>query len=307
MAKINQIRRLTIIVNTLNKGAVPAQMLVNIVANRMHVIYSDNTQYTLRTLQRDFKDIEEFFGIVIQRDRTNGYYIADRYKSASEYELLLRDFELLSAIDADSTIGKYVLPEHRRAVIGADISVIIEAIRNRHPIEFDYTLFRHNDIIVHKRIMPYFLKESQQRWYLVGYDADKLKIFGTDRMSLLRIIDGERFARDESIDANSLFRDSFGVWNDPEIPVEEVIVRYDARDGAFVRTMPVHTSQKVLDQTEDSVTISLRLRITNDFVMELLSRSRSVEVLKPLTLRERIYKTCMDAAKRNKISKDEKK
>jgi len=42
------------------------------------------------------------------------------------------------------------------------------------------------------------------------------------------------------------------------------------------------------------------LRITNDFVMELLSRSRSVEVIAPHTLRTRLYDTLRQAAERNK-------
>ena len=44
---------------------------------------------------------------------------------------------------------------------------------------------------------------------------------------------------------------------------------------------------------------NLRLRITNDFVMELLSRSRSLTVIRPLHLRERVRKVYEEALKRN--------
>lgn len=64
-------------------------------------------------------------------------------------------------------------------------------------------------------------------------------------------------------------------------------------------TTPAH-SQQLLSEDETGITVKLRLRITNDFVMELLSRSRSVEVIAPHTLRTRLYDTLRQAAERNK-------
>ena len=54
-----------------------------------------------------------------------------------------------------------------------------------------------------------------------------------------------------------------------------------------------------------SYTHLLRLRITNDFVMALLTRSRSVEVVKPTSLRKQVYKVYQEALERNKIDLDE--
>ena len=73
------------------------------------------------------------------------------------------------------------------------------------------------------------LKESQQRWYLAGYDTDgELKTFGMDRMSHVTVIASEKFRRNEDIDIPSLFRESFGIWNNPSDPVEEIVLKYDA-------------------------------------------------------------------------------
>ena len=140
--------------------------------------------------------------------------------------------------------------------------------------------------------MPHFLKESQYRWYLIGYDTDgKLKSFGVDRISAINILEDTHFLRDEHIDIPSLFRESYGIWNNPEDPVEEIVLKYDSVDGAFVKTLPLHHSQQILSEDKTGITVKLRLRITNDFVMELLSRSRSVEVVAPHTLRTRLYDT----------------
>ncbi len=93
MAKINQIRRLAIIVSKLNsKHYVPAEELVDYVSYTIRARYSDTAGCTLRTLQRDFRTIEELFGVTIRHDKLCGYYIDERYGSAEDYEALLLNF-----------------------------------------------------------------------------------------------------------------------------------------------------------------------------------------------------------------------
>ena len=81
--------------------------------------------------------------------------------------------------------------------------------------------------------------------------------------------------------------------------MEDIELRYDALDGKFLKSVPLHHSQRVLADTEEEFRIALRLRITNDFVMELLSRSRSLEVIRPQHLRERVRQVYEEALKRN--------
>ena len=285
MAKLSQIRRLAILINKLSAVRyVPTDALVAHVENTLALYDNKDSNYSQRTMQRDFGLIDEMFGIVIRNDKSRGYYIAELDEMTDNYKELLLNFELLSSINTDSVLQKYVLAEHRRNAIRHElIAPLLKAIRKRNPIEFDYTLVRHNGKIVHKRLMPHFLKESQYRWYLIGYDTDgKLKSFGVDRISAINILEDTQFLRDEHIDIPSLFRESYGIWNNPEDPVEEIVLKYDSVDGAFVKTLPLHHSQQILSEDKTGITVKLRLRITNDFVMELLSRSRSVEVVPPV-------------------------
>ena len=80
---------------------------------------------------------------------------------------------------------------------------------------------------------------------------------------------------------------------------EEIELSYDALDGYFLKSVPLHHSQKILVDTPDKFRISLRLRITNDFVMALLSRSRSLTVIKPQSLRQRVREVYEEALRRN--------
>ena len=70
-------------------------------------------------------------------------------------------------------------------------------------------------------------------------------------------------------------------------------------DGSFLKSNPLHHSQEIITDNEMEFRIRLRLRITNDFVMALLSRSSSLTVINPLHLRERIRKVYEEAIKRH--------
>ena len=299
--RLESLQRWLILINKL-KGSpigVPTKDLMDYVSRCMEE--RGFRAMNLRTLQRDFNDIESVFGIKITFDRIHyGYGIAAEDEHEwNRYEQLLLNFDLLNALEGDDTLVSYVLPEHHRPLHSEWLFPLIGAIKRSHPVTFDYLLVRQDDKLETKKVNPHFLKESNQRWYLLAYEGDTLKTFGIDRIRDLQIVDNECFKRDISIDIHSLFRDCYGIWDQSDIPVEDIELRYDALDGKFLKSVPLHHSQQVLADTPDEFRIALRLRITNDFVMELLSRSRSLEVIRPQHLRERVRQIYEDALKRN--------
>jgi len=300
MAKIYPLYRMATIIRKLeNREYIPADEFVDEINETMGLIDDRYRDCTRRTLQRDFRTIEELFGITISCDLRHGYHISERDENSDNYESLLSHLDILSFIDSDNSLKKYIIAEHRQPAISISTSIVLKAIRECHPIEFEYNNVR-KGVISHKRIMPHFLKESQKRWYIVGYDdRERLMTLPVDRMSGMKIEDKETFVRDESIDVQKLFRESFGIWNNGSDPVEDIILKYDKLDGAFLKTLPLHHSQEIIEEEETGIPLQVRLRITNDFVMEILSRSRSVEVIQPLHLRQRIHDTLEEALKRN--------
>ena len=80
-----------------------------------------------------------------------------------------------------------------------------------------------------------------------------------------------------------------------------MINRISKHKNFDVISMSNDSRERVLEEDENSVTIGLQLRITNDFVMALLARSRSIEIIKPISLRQRVYNTLCDAVERNRV------
>ena len=298
--RLEGLQRMLVIVNKL-KGKqtyVSTEELEQYVARCM-----ENRGYAakhLRTLQRDLENINELFGITITHDKLHGYHIEEQDEKLMErYEQLLLNFDLLNALADDNDLSSYVLAEHHRPLYSEWLPQLIDTIKHTHPVTFRYLLVRHGNEMTEKKVLPYFLKESNQRWYLLAYESDTLKTFGVDRIRELRVVDHETFKRNTSIDVQALFRDCYGIWNQADIPVEDIELKYDALDGSFLKSMPLHHSQQIVVDTPEEFRITLRLRITNDFVMELLSRSRSLEVIRPLHLRERVRQVYEEALKRN--------
>lgn len=293
------IRYLLIIEHLQSCKRVPTQQLIDHVNNEMEM--RGFRTVSLRTLQRDFSVIETDFGYTITSNgreytikRASGYV-------SHRFDEILLDFDLLTALNSDVQLQQFILAEHHRPV-GCHLKhPLIRAIKQTHTVEFDYVLYRLGRL-THKTVQPHFLKESNQRWYLLAKEHDTLKCFGLDRILQLKVHTNNQFVRDESIDADTLFRDSYGIWDDPAIPIENIELSYDALDGCFLKSVPLHHSQQILVDTPQEFRITLRLRITNDFIMELLSRSRSITVIRPISLRERIKKIYEEALKRNQIN-----
>lgn len=294
--------RYILIINRLSgaKKFVPADELIDYLNLQME-IRGYEIGISVRTLQRDFNDIAEMFEVNIKNKCGYGYYIVDTLDNPTcDYDQLLLNFDLLTSVSKDSDVSGYLLPEHHRPRGSENIPLLINAIKNRLEVQFEYVLVRQDDKIISKRVKPYFLKESLGLWYLVAFDEkERLKCYGLDRIHNL-METSNTFRRDNSIDASTLFKDSYGIWDDPAIPVEEIELSYSPLDGKFLKAMPLHHSQEIISDNEEEFRIRVRLRITNDFVMALLSRSSSLTVIKPLSLRERVRDVYQRALERNK-------
>ena len=298
---LSRLVRYMLIINKLSgrRKYVPTTELFSYIDSQMF-LRDFECGITLRTLQRDFKDIKRIFGIEIKNYRGYGYYIADKTgDSEIRYKELLMNFDLLTSVSGDTNSEGYIIPEHHRPKGSDQIPSLIKAIKDKSVILFSYIMVMQNNKEITKRVKPYFLKESLGLLYLISNDEkDRIKSYGIDRISGL-VITEETFKKDESINPNEFYRHCYGIWDNPEMPIEEVELSYDALDGSFLKATPLHSSQEIIIDNEDEFRIRLNIKITRDFIMALLSRSRSLTVIKPESLKEEIKSIYQAALKRN--------
>lgn len=295
--------RQLLIIQKLDKAQMPveADEIFSFLENKSWTYgysYSEGRKSRMRLFQRDIEGIYSTFRLDVTRKGKSSYEITKKEEWIVDYNRLFADFDLLTALHPDTDINRHVIPERSRNRGSEHLFEILRAIKDRCVIEFDYVNYRSGGSEKHHRLAPHFLKEDQGLWYVAGYENEKLLIFALDRIKNLTLTD-EEFRFDESLDIEANFRDSYGIWADPEMPTEEIELRYDALDGNFLKVKPLHPSQTVISDTPEEFRIRIRLKITNDFVMALLSRCRSLEVIGPLHLRERIRDIVAGALARN--------
>ena len=68
----------------------------------------------------------------------------------------------------------------------------------------------------------------------------------------------------------------------------EVTIKVDPYQANYFRTLPVHHSQKELEPVDGYPVFSYYISPTLDFIQEILSHGKDVEVLAPESLRDEI-------------------
>ena len=139
-------------------------------------------------------------------------------------------------------------------------------------------------------VESYALKEFNDRWYLLANEKHKesflLKTFGLDRISGLEI-HHSTFKR-QQIDAEEIFRNSFRIISTYGENPQEILLSFDAVQGKYIKSLPLHYSQEVVSENKEKLVIKLFLVPTFDFIQEILSHSELVEVISPKSLRNEV-------------------
>lgn len=167
------------------------------------------------------------------------------------------------------------------------LSTVIDALKEYHQIKFTYQPYSRLNATPDVVVEPYFLKIFRQRWYVTGRNVkeNKIKTYALDRMRNVVVLQ-EKFEIPEDFDAEEYTKYSYGiVFSQGE--VKNVAIKTDARQAKYLRALPLHASQQ--EMIHDSYSIfNYRVRITPDFVAELLSHGSSITVMEPPELRAMI-------------------
>lgn len=256
------------------------------------VIESQDEQmtFTRRTFQRMLQDIEWIFYIQIKCDKNGFYYIAQD-DSDSEKIKLAQSFQFINYQKHFENFEKHIAFDTQCIQGQQYIYDIQMAIKERNAIEFLYKKYTANPTSERRIIEPYGLKEYKGRWYMVGKDRaiNEIRIFGLDRILKLDML-SSRFKMPSNFNIHQYFKEAIGTIV-PKDGVSEIIeLHFSNQTAGLVRNMPIHSSQKILEENEGGLSIRLRTYISVELVNELMNYSDDVKVVKPLRLRKMLLK-----------------
>jgi len=257
----------------------------------------EKTGFSERTIKRDFEQIRNNLHINISY-RNGGYCANEDDFENSVIGGTIEAFEIFSAVNLQTGMPDFVIAESRKSSGVEHFHFLVKSILKKEYVGFYYEKYDSGEKNFYE-IAPYALKESRHRWYVVGVikEEKELKSFGLDRISELAKGNGKFKAEFDLGAIKQHFADSFAMFTNGK--TENVVLKFDKRDGNYIKSFPIHPSQVTLAEDKNSVTFSLQIKITPDFMMELMSRAWSLEVLEPYSLREELYRIFKDAVGRN--------
>lgn len=289
MPKETFISRFSLIIKRLEKGPATYEQIVRFLEDESD-ISDKNYSISKRTLQRDIKDIYSQLSIEIVNEKIGDkrYYIKSKPETQEHSQRLLESYQLINVINASQDYAEYVFLETRKPKGLEHFYGLLYAIRNKRILSFTHTKYW-DDTITKRLVHPLALKESQGRWYLLAVDTKegKLKTFGLDRMDDIDI-SKSKYREKYSYNISELFLHSFGIISDDGKKPETVQLKFTYEQGQYVKTYPLHSSQRIVKEAGDEVIVEVCLFITYDFIKELLSYADELEVVKPAQLRTKM-------------------
>ncbi len=280
MSKREYLTRYLLIIKRLRKSPATFQEISDYL-QRESELQEYNFSISKRTMQRDIGDVLSIFGIQIEYDFSRKvYFIADDGQTDWNNRML-EAYEMFDALRLSDKVSSNVYFDNRKAQGAEHLHGILYAIKNRRVIRFDYQKFW-EDEKTRRTGEPYALKEFKNRWYVLLRDLkDKtVKSFGLDRISELEITNST-FKQDSGFSAKEHFRNSFGIISPHDDEPQEIILSFDPVQGKYLKSQPLHETQEILIDDVKETRIRLKVYVTHDLVMELLSFGDNVKVLKP--------------------------
>ena len=252
--------------------------------------YNEKKESTIpkRTFVRMKEAIAMLFDIEISFSKTRGYYISNR-EDISQDDIRswrINTFAVSNILHESADLKGRILLEDIPSG-NRFLTQVIDAMRQSKTIMVEYQNFQMSQPCEFE-ISPYCLKVFKQRWYILGprTDSKDLHFYSLDRFCSLTITEHE-FSVPKRFDAEEYFLGFYGIMRDNN-KVERVRVQATAFRANYLRSLPLHNSQKEIERTADHSVFEYRVAPTADFIQELRAIGPDITILHPQWLRERM-------------------
>lgn len=252
--------------------------------------------YPRKQVSRHRGYIADIFGVYIEYDKHDRCYYIENAKDITENRLqkwALNAFAVQGMLMESKALKSRLLFEeipsgHRY------LTTFIQAMQTNQVLEMSYKGFTRPEPHTF-RVHPYCLKVFRLRWYMVGLseEHEEPRIYSLDRIHALTITD-DTFTMPTDFDGLAYFKDYFGTLRNTEVAPERVRIEVDAHTANYIRTLPLHHSQKEVEQTPERSVFSYYIAPTFDFIQELRTQGECLKVLQPQWLADKLRD---DAAK----------
>jgi len=258
---------------------------------------------TDRTIYRDHKALINVYNIPVTHCNINkGYFIDDDNDAHHETQRFLQLMqEMITANSVSSLFSentKYLTYlEFENQPSSAFYNVfedVLVATQKKLKVKFSYRSYLKQHAISYE-VKPVFLKQYQNRWYIIAEHSKTYKAF-----ALERIEDLETTAKKFRVDLNKVkqqFYNVVGLTNDENQLVQKVVLRFHASQKNYVTSVPIHKLQQEITDNANEYTIHLNVKPNFELKQQILKYGALVEVLQPPALRQEVKQEHQKALK----------
>lgn len=172
------------------------------------------------------------------------------------------------------------------------IEPLHSAILAKRPLKINYQSFRARfptSLIFH----PYALKEFNNRWFVYGNKPKDTYVvnLALDRIVSLEEAPGVEFIENSEFNPETWFDDLVGVTKFPTDKCEKVRFWASPLEAPYIKTKPIHNSQKVIESNQDgSAIFEIDVIVNRELVRLIFGYAEGLKVLSPRKLQNMIKK-----------------
>jgi len=170
------------------------------------------------------------------------------------------------------------------------ISTFYNAIVNQKVLKIVYQSFKQEES-VELEFHPYHLKQFNNRWFVFGIVTGNTNITNLPLDRIFSINESNnKYVPNDSIDFDEYFEDVIGVSVPNNGVPQKIILKIDHELWPYIKTKPLHGSQKVKQETNEFTLIQLEVHLNYELESLILSRGEAIEVIEPVELRTKVNK-----------------
>lgn len=227
------------------------------------------------------------FGIIIECQKVGGYlYFIENPEEIDEDKLKKW---MLDSFAVSNLIGENLMLKDRILVSKIPsgsifLKTILDAMKDNKAIKITYKPFNFSHGYTFA-LEPYCIKLHENRWYVLGKNnRDKIRLYGLDRIIEAQIID-KTFILPKEFNASDFFAPYYGVAIGYDVKPERIVIRANETHKYYMETLPIHDSQRLIEDCGEYADFELVVAPTYEFVMKLLQFGSMIEVISPDSLR----------------------
>lgn len=273
------------------------------------------------TIRLDLNNMETHYGVHIKSEKV-GRNIFYRYARSGEsiFHMQLKEnelqllnqtmqllsrfegvphFEWLEEINSRLSSQFFMNPASQKPVVAFDENPYVEgmkyyrdvysAIIKKQVLEIKYQSFKLREPLTYT-IHPYFLKQYNNRWFLFGWyeEWQEMATLPLDRMIELKHI-SHPYRENVDVDFNKYFENVIGVSFPKDAELTEIHLWVDRQQWPYIKTKPLHGSQRIVQENEDG-SAEIAIQVIPNFELEskILAQGMHMKVLSPEPFKEKI-------------------